>query len=179
MAKSQKHKTRKHSHYLCVLLIGPFFLFLFFFLSLFQIVEFLINKKTVEINSQNYEGLTALGILDQAGSIDKFPHIKAMLERASGINMKILSSKEVEGTNPGVFEDTWRPIKLDNVSRLPITKDFGDPPNQGNYEVNTLHHQVEETDKIQEDNSSMPDHSPKKTTSSLANLQRHKLLSRR
>ncbi|XP_065634403.1 ankyrin repeat-containing protein ITN1 [Quercus suber] len=30
-----------------------------------------------------------------------------------------------------------------------------------------------------QDNSTMPDHSPKKTTSSLANLQRHKLLSRR
>ncbi|KAK7845315.1 ankyrin repeat-containing protein itn1 [Quercus suber] len=144
-----------------------------------MIVEFLINKKTVEINSQNYGGLTALGIQDQAGSIDEFPHIKAMLERAGGIDMKILRSKEVEGTNPGVFEDTWRPIKLDNVSRLTITKDFGDPPNQGNYEVNALHHQVEETDKIQEDNSTMPDHSPKKTTSSLANLQRHKLLSRR
>ena len=112
--------------------------------SLFQIVEFLINKKTVEINSQNYEGLTALGIQDQAGSIDKFPHIRAMLERAGGINMKLLRSKEVEGTNPGIFDDTWRQIRLDIVSRLPLTNDFGDPPHQGNYAVNAHHHQVEE-----------------------------------
>ena len=91
-------------------------------------MEFLINKKTVEINSQNYEGLTALGIQDQAGSIDKFPNIRAMLERAGGINMKILRSKEVEGTNPGIFDDTWRQIRLDIVSRLPLTKDFGENP---------------------------------------------------
>ncbi|KAK7845321.1 ankyrin repeat-containing protein itn1 [Quercus suber] len=92
-----------------------------------QIVEFLINKTTVDINSQNREGLTALGILDQAGNTDKFPYVKAMLESAGGIDMRILRSKEVEGTNPGI-------VGLDNVPRLPITKDFGDPPNQGNSE---------------------------------------------
>ena len=151
---------------------------LIFFLSLFQIVEFLIDKTTVEINSQNYEGVTALGILDQAGSIDKFPHIKAMLERAGGINITTLRSKEVERTTPlNISEDSLRQIRLDNVSRLPITNEFGDPRNKRNSEVNSPHHQIEETNKTQDDNTTKPE--PKKTTSSLMNLQQHKLISRR
>ncbi|KAM3747558.1 hypothetical protein ACB098_05G044100 [Castanea mollissima] len=142
-----------------------------------QIVEFLVNKTTVDINSQNGEGLTALGILEQAGNTDTFPHVKAMLESASGIDMRILRSKEVEGTNPGI-------VGLDNVSRLPITKDFGDPPNQGNSEVNIqkfFTSQVEEIEKIQDDNTELtkPDPSQKKTNSYLINLQRRKVLSRR
>ena len=137
-------------------------------------MEFLINKTTVDINSQNREGLTAFGILDQAGNTDKFPHVRAMLESAGGIDMRILRSKEVEGTNPGI-------VGLDNVSRLPITKDFGDPPNQGNSEVNALHHQVEEIEKIQDDKTELtkPDPSQKKTNSHLIILQRRKVLSRR
>uniref|UniRef100_A0A2N9E6V1 PGG domain-containing protein n=1 Tax=Fagus sylvatica TaxID=28930 RepID=A0A2N9E6V1_FAGSY len=143
-----------------------------------QIVEFLIDKTTVEINSQNYEGVTALGILDQAGSIDKFPHIKAMLERAGGINITTLRSKEVERTTPlNISEDSLRQIRLDNVSRLPITNEFGDPRNKRNSEVNSPHHQIEETNKTQDDNTTKPE--PKKTTSSLMNLQQHKLISRR
>ena len=148
--------------------------------SLFQIVEFVINKTTVEINSQNDGGLKTLGILDQNESFDKFLYIKDMLESAGGITMKVLPSKEVEGTTPpNIFEDAWRQISLDNVSRLPITKDFGDPPNQENSEVHSPHHQVEETNKIQNDNTAKPYSSLEKKTSSLTNLQLHKVLSRR
>ena len=143
-------------------------------------MEFVINKTTVEINSQNDEGLTALGILDQNESFDKFPHIKEMLESAGGITTKVLHSKEVEGTTPpNIFEDAWRQISLDNVSRLPITMDFGDPPNQENSEAHFPHHQVEEANKIQNDNTAKPDSSLEKKTSSLTNLQLHKVLSRR
>nr|POE99776.1 ankyrin repeat-containing protein itn1 [Quercus suber] len=115
-----------------------------------MIVEFVINKTTVEINSQNDEGLTALGILDQNESFDKFPYIKDMVESAG-----------------------------DNVSRLPVTKDFGDPPNKENSEAHSPHHQVEEANKIQNDNTAKPDSSLEKKISSLTNLQLHKVLSRR
>jgi hypothetical protein len=70
-----------------------------------------------------------------------------------------------------------RQSRLDNVSRLPITNEFGDPRNKRNSEVNSPHHQIEETNKTQDDNTTKPE--PKKTTSSLMNLQQHKLISRR
>ncbi|KAF3946315.1 hypothetical protein CMV_027407 [Castanea mollissima] len=131
-----------------------------------KIVEFVINKTTVEINSQNDEGLTALGTLDQNESFDKFPYIKDMLESAGGITMKVLHSKEVEGTTPpNIFEDAWRQISLDNMSRLPITMDFGDPPIQENSEAHSPHHQVEEANKFQNDNTAKPDSSLEKKTS--------------
>uniref|UniRef100_A0A7N2R4H9 PGG domain-containing protein n=1 Tax=Quercus lobata TaxID=97700 RepID=A0A7N2R4H9_QUELO len=52
-----------------------------------------------------------------------------MLESAAGITMKLLRSKEVEGTTPPCREL----IRIPNL--LPIPKDFGDPPNQENSEV--------------------------------------------
>ncbi|KAK7845274.1 ankyrin repeat-containing protein itn1 [Quercus suber] len=62
---------------------------------------------------------------------------------------------------------------------LPVTKDFGDPPNKENSEAHSPHHQVEEANKIQNDNTAKPDSSLEKKISSLTNLQLHKVLSRR
>ena len=72
-----------------------------FIVSLYQIVEYLINKTKVEINSRNFQGLTALDILDQAKNRRKSRRLKAKFIKAGGkSSMELLScSPEVERTN--------------------------------------------------------------------------------
>ncbi|KAL4626059.1 hypothetical protein ACB092_05G068400 [Castanea dentata] len=66
-----------------------------------QIVEYLINKTKVEINSQNFQGLTALDILDQAKNIRESRRLKAKFIKAGGKSSNELLSDlpEVERTN--------------------------------------------------------------------------------
>ncbi|KAM3699707.1 hypothetical protein ACJW31_05G046300 [Castanea mollissima] len=66
-----------------------------------QIVEYLINKTKVEINSQNFQGLTALDILDQAKNIRESRRLKAKFIKAGGkSSIELLSDlPEVERTN--------------------------------------------------------------------------------
>ncbi|KAF5453108.1 hypothetical protein F2P56_028046 [Juglans regia] len=118
-----------------------------------QMVAYLINETTPKINSENCEGLTALDILDQADRMDKFPDIKDLLERSGGRK---------------------------GARMLSMTNEVDDPSNKRNSsEVNSIHHQVEETNEIQDDNTTKPEYSPRKTASHLSNASRHKRLSRR
>ncbi|KAF3945669.1 hypothetical protein CMV_027976 [Castanea mollissima] len=66
-----------------------------------QIVEYLIDKTKVEINSQNFQGLTALDILDQAKNIRESRRLKAKFIKAGGkSSIELLSDlPEVERTN--------------------------------------------------------------------------------
>ncbi|KAG7992372.1 hypothetical protein I3843_02G125000 [Carya illinoinensis] len=117
-----------------------------------QMVAYLINETTLKINSENWEGLTAFDILYQANRMDKFPDIKDLLERSGGRKGSRMWS---------------------------MTNVVDDPSNKRtSSEVNSIHHQVEETNEIQDDNTTKPEYSPRKTASSLSNASRHKRLSR-
>ena len=69
--------------------------------NLLQIVEYLINKTTVDFSYQNHKGLTALDILDQAKNSKESCRLKAKLIKAGGkSSIELLSdSPEVERTN--------------------------------------------------------------------------------
>ncbi|KAG6727821.1 hypothetical protein I3842_02G144100 [Carya illinoinensis] len=92
-----------------------------------QMVAYLINETTLKINSENWEGLTAFDILYQANRMDKFPDIKDLLERSGGRKGSRMWS---------------------------MTNVVDDPSNKRtSSEVNSIHHQVEETNEIQDDNN--------------------------
>nr|POE99778.1 ankyrin repeat-containing protein itn1 [Quercus suber] len=66
-----------------------------------QIVEYLINETKVEINSQNFQGLTALDILNKTKKNKEIRRLKSKFIKAGGkSSIKLLScSPEVERTN--------------------------------------------------------------------------------
>ncbi|KAK4590755.1 hypothetical protein RGQ29_021075 [Quercus rubra] len=66
-----------------------------------QIVEYLINETKVEINSQNFQGLTALDILNKAKKNKEIRRLKSKFIKAGGkSSIKLLScSPEVDRTN--------------------------------------------------------------------------------
>ena len=68
---------------------------------MFQRGEHFINKTKVEINSQNFQGLIALDILDQAKNSIENRRLKAKFIKAGGkSNIELLfDSPKVERTN--------------------------------------------------------------------------------
>lgn len=53
-------------------------------LILFQLAEYILPKMKMEINYWNYEGHTALDILNQAGSASVIQHLKDQIMKAGG-----------------------------------------------------------------------------------------------
>ncbi|KAK1577676.1 hypothetical protein Q3G72_023749 [Acer saccharum] len=90
----------------------------------YQLAEKVIDRNKMEINYRNYEGHTALDILNQAQSTSEVQHLKDQMKRAGGkTDIELLQTTVIESPRDALerkFEQLLETVSPQNEHSGPL-----------------------------------------------------------
>ncbi|KAK0595368.1 hypothetical protein LWI29_005971 [Acer saccharum] len=155
----------------------------------YHLAEKIIDKTKMEINYQNYEGHTALDILNQAQSTSEVQYLKDQIKKVGGkTDIELLQTVVIESPRVAVerkFEQLIETVSPQNEHEGPVDHVVNNTPSSPTQQLprlkikshsraNAHHHQGVSEPEVQDNNVSEPESSSSRTRSSQTNMRKTK-----